>query len=237
MKKTRRLVVPVLIALTMVLSGFAVPGNFNSNVFTAYAADVSVGSWEDLARAVDSAESGDTITLTGDLVATSSITVKKKITITGGKTIYSQAGRETYDSMFKVESGGELTIANGVTLSGKTSTGSSSSQCPDGTTYTSDKFTGDGYDGGATTYQPKGFFIHVEEGGSATLNGTVSDFITSSDKGTTPRYVAPIVANGSGATFNLGSSGVIKNNLVGYIANDDKSTNDANAIKGQRVWW
>lgn len=97
-------------------------------------------------------------------------------------------------------------------------------------TYTADKFTGE-YVEGATTYTPKGFFIDVEDGGTATLNGTISDFVTSRNKATTPRYVAPVVANGAGATFNLGTKGVIKNNVVGYIVDNSKAHQDAQSIK------
>ena len=222
------LVVTSLLAFIMVLSGIALPGNLYGKVLTAYAADHQVGSWSELDAAISRAADGDTITLTGSFPAEGTIRVKKDITITGENTIYSKA-MDSYDSMFIVESGGKLTVDEKVTLSGKI--GDNGQTCPDGTIYTAAKFNGGGYDGGATTYQPKGFFIHVEQGGSATLNGTVSDFVTSRDKGTTPKYVAPIVANGSGATFNLGSTGVIKNNLVGYIVNDSKANDDAQSIK------
>ena len=69
----------------------------------------------------------------------------------------------------------------------------------------------------------KGFFIDVAQGGSATLNGTLSDFITATDKEKAPRFVAPVAANGAGSEFDLGKSGVIKNNLVGYIADESKA--------------
>ncbi len=190
-------------------------------------ADATVTDWNGLQAAV---ADGGTITLANDIVAEGTITISNEVTITGGKTIYSKAGRTSYDSMFKVANGGKLTIGEGVTLSGKTSTDGTSGICPEPTTYTADKFTGD-VSADGKTYDPKGFFIQVERGGTATLNGTISDFVTSRNKADTPRYVAPVVANGSNAMFNIGSKGVIKNNLVGYIVDDAKANNDAQTIK------
>lgn len=190
-------------------------------------ADATVTDWNGLQAAV---VEGGTITLANDIVAEGTITISNEVTITGGKTIYSKAGRTSYDSMFKVANGGKLTIGEGVTLSGKTSTDGTSGTCPEPTTYTADKFTGSVSDDGKT-YDPKGFFIQVERGGTATLNGTISDFVTSRNKADTPRYVAPVVADGENATFNIGSTGVIKNNLVGYIVNDNMANNDAQTIK------
>ena len=222
-KMTNRLIVTILSLLMLFSAG---PFFFADNM-SAYA-DASVDSWATLKSAINN---GGTITLTKDIVAEDTITIPDgvTITITGGNTIYSKAGRDKYDSMFKVESGGNLTIAEGTTLSGKTSDGSSQS-CPDNNPYTADKFTG-GLSEDGKTYEPKGFFIQVEGGGSATLNGTISDFVTSRNKATTPRYVAPVVANGANAQFDLGSTGVIKNNLVGYIVDDLKANNDAQSIK------
>ncbi|MBR6458987.1 MAG: hypothetical protein IKS49_02355, partial [Actinomycetaceae bacterium] len=192
----------------------------------------NVETWGELEDAVDSGASP--ITITKNLVAEGTITVNTPVTIQSGSadgvTVYSKGGRETYDSMFKVTNYGQLTIAEGVTLSGKVSDDGTANACPGANTYTADNFTGKVSDDG-TTYEPKGFFIQVEQGGSATLNGTLSDFVTSRDKETTPRYVAPVVANGAGATFNIGDTGVIKNNLVGYIVNDNKANQDAQSIK------
>ena len=216
----------ILIATVMVLGAFALP--VVQQTADVFAADHSVSDWSQLDAAVRTVNSGDTITLTGSFPAEGTIeVVGKEITIQGSGTIYSKA-RESYDSMFIVKSEGKLTIGDGVTLSGKI--GDSGQTCPEPTTYTADKFTGTLSDDGET-YNPKGFFIQVEAGGTATLNGTISDFVTSRQKDTTPRYVAPVVANGAGATFNIGTSGVIKNNLVGYIVDDAKANNDAQTIK------
>ena len=76
---------------------------------------------------------------------------------------------------------------------------------------------------------PKGFFVQVEQGGKATLAGaTLEHFYTDNTKAKTPRHVAPVVANGG--TFDI-KSGSIQNNVVGYIAEDSKSNQNANAIK------
>lgn len=202
-------------------------------------ADATVGSWDDLRTAVQSGGT-QTITLSSDFSydgTSIEIPSGANITITGNHTIYSidltSTSSPTYESMFKVQYGGKLTIDTGVTLSAKM--GQSEQVCPDGKegrpTYTFDMFSGKLNDSSnPTDYVPKGFFIHVEGGGTATLKGTVSDFITSRDKSTTPRYVAPIVADGTSATFNL-DGGTIKNNLVGYIVDDNKANSDAQSIK------
>ncbi|MBQ9180262.1 MAG: hypothetical protein IJ132_05615 [Firmicutes bacterium] len=205
------------------------------DVTQVYAA-TEVSSWEQLKTAVGNGDTEIEIKSNFSYDGTSiEITEDAKITITGtDKMIYSTADPRDgkYNPMFVVKDRAALTIANGVTLSGKI--GDNGTQCPDRTsetpTYTEDKFSG-GYADGAKTYTPKGFFIDVEAGGTATLNGTISDFITSGNKETTPRYVAPVVANGSGATFNLGASGKIKNNVVGYIVNEDKAYTNAQEIK------
>ncbi len=194
-----------------------------------------VTTWEELKGAIDDGETD--IILGADFPAEGTISIggNRSIVIkpqVGQKyTIYSKAGGNAadgrYDSMFKVGPGGSLTIENGVTLSGKTDLSAPAQGCPDNTVYTQESFSGYLVNG---TYVPRGFFIEVE-GGTARLNGTVSDFITSRDKNTTPRYVAPVVAKGSGSVFDLGPDGVIKNNLVGYIVKDGMANNDAQTIK------
>ncbi|MBQ9022122.1 MAG: isopeptide-forming domain-containing fimbrial protein [Eggerthellaceae bacterium] len=201
---------------------------FVGNAQFAQAADTTVNSWAELKSAVESASSGDTITLGSDLVVDNNnpITVTQAITIAGDATIFQGEpdANGKYQTMFTVN-GGDLTIDTGVTLSGMKG---ESGMCPDGDTYTSDNFTGTLSEDG-TTYDPKGFFIQVDKG-SATLKGTLSDFVTSRNKATTPRYVAPVVANGKTATFNI-DGGTIKNNLVGYIVDDNKANQDAQSIK------
>ena len=89
-------------------------------------------------------------------------------------------------------------------------------------TWTNTEFDGD-------LDNPKGFFVQVEQGGKATLDGaTLEHFYTDTTKAKTPRHVAPVVANGG--TFDI-KSGSIQNNVVGYIADDSKSNQNANAIK------
>ena len=126
--------------------------------------------------------------------------------------------------MFVVK--GSLLIDEGVTLSAKIEIDDS---CPVGDIYTIDNFTGV-LNETTKDYEPKGFFIHVEEGGKATLKGTLSDFVTSRTKESAPRYVAPVVAIGDGSTFDI-EGGTIKNNLVGYIADDAKANDDAQSVK------
>lgn len=218
----------------LLATGLAIPVA-NMNMTGVYAAGTEVGSWDELESAISNASDGDTITIRKNIVVNNNkpITVSKAVTITGTNVSIYQGNPNNngkYQTMFTVKKDGNLTIDSGVTLSAKKSTDGSSGQCPDGTSYTADKFTGK-YEEGKTTYTPKGFFIDVEAGGTATLNGTISDFVTSRNKESTPRYVAPVVANGTGATFNLGADGVIKNNLVGYIVDDDMAYTDAQTIK------
>lgn len=212
--------IAALITFLMMVSGFGSP-LLQTGLFDVFAA-TTVSSWGDLKTAVGS---GETEIILGDSFAYDGTSIeipdRQTVTIKGqDKTIYSSA-QSSYDSMFKVK--GSLTIDSGVTLSGKIG-----QQCPDGDTlYTAEKFTGTITD---TDYEPKGFFIDVKSGGSATLKGTLSDFVTSRDKATTPKYVAPVVANGTDATFNV-EGGTIKNNLVGYIVDDNKANEDAQTIK------
>lgn len=92
--------------------------------------------------------------------------------------------------------------------------------------YTNASFTGKVGD----KYTPKGFFVHVE-GGKAILDGaTLENFITSRDKDTSPKFVAPVVANGENASFDV-VNGTIQNNTVGYIVNDAKANESADKIK------
>ncbi len=91
------------------------------------------------------------------------------------------------------------------------------------------KYTKENFESGSTD-APHGFFVQVESG-SATLKGaTLENFNTSTEKTETPKHVAPVVANGEGATFNV-ENGNIQNNIVGYILNDSMSEDEANAIK------
>ena len=226
-KKMLRTVVALVASIMMAISGMINPlGNLKDSYVVH--ADATVSSWEELKREISNGGT-QTITLSSDFPydgKSIEIPAGSNITIAGSATIYS-SNQEEYDPMFKV-TGGSLTVESGITLSAKTSLDSAG--CPTDSTYTADKFSGD-LSADGKTYSPKGFFIHVESGGSAVLNGTISDFVTSRDKATTPRYVAPVVANGNNATFNLGSTGVIKNNVVGYIVKDDMANNDAQAIK------
>ena len=172
----------------LLATGLAIPVA-NMNMTGVYAADPRVvGSWDELREAVRKASDGDTITLSKNIVMDNNnpISVSKAVTISGTDVSIYQEDLDKngkYQTMFTVEYGGNLTIDNGVTLSGKIGSGS---QCPDGSSYTADKFTGEE---GATTYIPKGFFIDVEAGGTATLNGTISDFVTSRNKATTPKPI------------------------------------------------
>ena len=189
--------------------------------------NAGVSSWEELKDAIE--EGGEQTIILGEDFAYDGTSIEipsgSKITITGDATIYS-TNADKYQSMFVVKGGGKLIIDEGITLSGKVSLDENG--CPTNDTYTSDKFTGEV---SGNTYDPKGFFIEVEPNGTATLNGTISDFVTSRTKDKTPRYVAPVVADGSNATFDIGTTGVIKNNLVGYIVDDKKANNDAQTIK------
>ena len=91
-------------------------------------------------------------------------------------------------------------------------------------------YTKDSFDGDINAYDPKGFFIHVENG-KAILDGAIlENFITSREKEKTPKYVAPVVASGTDASFEL-KSGKIRNNIVGYIVDDNKANESADTIK------
>lgn len=95
-------------------------------------------------------------------------------------------------------------------------------------TYTSTTFDSGIVDANGT--KPHGFFVQVE-GGTATLAGaTLENFITSRNKDNTPKHVAPVAVYGTSSTFNV-ESGTIKNNIVGYVVNDNKANENANAIK------
>lgn len=86
----------------------------------------------------------------------------------------------------------------------------------------------DNFEGGSLR-SPKGFFVHVKNGGSATLAGaTLEHFYTDTTKANTVRFVAPVVVDGG--TFDI-QDGVIQNNVVGYIANDSNSNESADVIK------
>ncbi len=108
MKLNLKKTLSILIVACMLLS--AVP-------FAASAA-ATVSTWADLASALASASSGDTITLGADITATGPITVNGSVTINGGKTITRAAS--SADNVFIVN--GSLTLA-GVTVNGnRTST-------------------------------------------------------------------------------------------------------------------
>ena len=221
-----RLVIATMVALTMLLSGFA--ASFTEVLKVN--AQASVDSWQSLRGAINGGETE--IELGGDFAydgTSIEIPAGKTVTIKGSGTIYSTAtpAGGKYEPMFKV-TGGSLTVDTGVTLSAKTSLDSAG--CPTDSTYTADKFTGD-VSADGKTYSPKGFFIQVQSNGTATLAGTISDFVTSRKKATTPRYVAPVVADGTNAKFDITADGVIKNNVVGYIVDDTKASNDAQTIK------
>ena len=227
-KKMLRTVVALVASIMMAISGMINPlGNLKDSYVVH--ADATVSSWEELKREISNGGT-QIITLGSDFPYNGQSIVLPQdsdITIKGSATIYS-SNQDKYEPMFMVASGAKLTIDEGVTLSAKTSLDDAG--CTTDSTYTADKFTGDVSTDGKT-YSPKGFFIQVESGGNALLNGTISDFVTSRDKATTPRYVAPVVANGSGAVFNIGEKGVIKNNVVGYIVKDEMANNDAQTIK------
>lgn len=227
-KKMLRTVVALVASIMMAISGMINPLGGIKDSYVVHA-DATVSSWEELKAEIDNGGT-QIITLGSDFPYNGQSIVLPQdsdITIKGSATIYS-SNQDKYEPMFMVASGAKLTIDEGVTLSAKTSLDDAG--CTTDSTYTADKFTGDVSTDGKT-YSPKGFFIHVESGGNALLNGTISDFVTSRDKATTPRYVAPVVANGSGAVFNIGEKGVIKNNVVGYIVKDEMANNDAQTIK------
>ena len=227
-KKMLRTVVALVVSIMMAISGMINPLGGIKDSYVVHA-DATVSSWEELKREISNGGT-QIITLGSDFPYNGQSIVLPQdsdITIKGSATIYS-SNQDKYEPMFMVASGAKLTIDESVTLSAKTSLDDAG--CTTDSTYTADKFTGDVSTDGKT-YSPKGFFIHVESGGNALLNGTISDFVTSRDKATTPRYVAPVVANGSGAVFNIGEKGVIKNNVVGYIVKDEMANNDAQTIK------
>ena len=222
--KTYRWFLTSLMVVFMVLSGIAAPIS-NMGIGAVYAA-TNVDSWTELKTAIERVESA--INLTGSFPYDGKgVEIVNNVTITGTGTIYLDDAT-SYDSMFTVKSGGSLTIDQGVTLSGQ-----KTAQGCDGDAFkiTKSMFDADGYAGSSSTYKPKGFFIDVANDGSATLNGRITNFITSREKADTPRYVAPVVANGDGATFNIGASGVINNNVVGYIVDDDMAYTNAQTIK------
>ena len=92
------------------------------------------------------------------------------------------------------------------------------------TTYTKDDFAG------GESGSPRGFFVQVEAGTVSLEGATLENFNTSTTASNTPKFVAPVAVIGENATFDV-KSGNIQNNIVGYIADDNKSGEGANAIK------
>ena len=91
--------------------------------------------------------------------------------------------------------------------------------------YTKDSFNGD-----IDAYNPKGFFVHVTSGKATLYGATLTNFITNRNKDKAPKFVAPVVATGPNASFDV-ESGTIKNNIVGYIVDDSMANKSANQIK------
>ena len=134
-----------------------------------------------------------------------------------------------YEDYYQIVSGGnnagalEWTASDVATGGGGDQT--CDNNCPGDETYTKTSFPG-----GSST-EPKGFFVDVREGGKATLAGaTLKNFITSRDKDTAPKHVAPVAVSGAGSTFDV-TGGSIENNIVGYVAKDTKANESADKIK------
>ena len=198
--------------------------------------DPAPSAWQTIKAQIENPNGTEIIEISEDVVADESVTISRKVTIKGSGTIFRKKS-DTYDTLFKVVEGGELTLGSGLTLSGKVvdENDPDTQHCPDGETpeYTKDSFTGNGKFANGdqnAPYDPKGFFVEVVDGGKATLDGaTLRDFVTSRDKETTPRYVAPVVAK-NGGTFNV-TSGSITNNIVGYVVDDNMAKKTGNEIK------
>ena len=77
---------------------------------------------------------------------------------------------------------------------------------------------------------PRGFFVQVEAGTVSLEGATLENFNTSTTASNTPKFVAPVAVIGENSTFDV-KSGNIRNNIVGYIAKDENSNWNANAIK------
>lgn len=119
-KMTNRLVVTILSLLML----FSAGPFFNADIINTYAADTEeVATWQELQTAIGNGATD--ITITADLYAESTIDVPTNVTIKGkdgGVTIYQKkrGDNEKYDTMFKVKSGGDLTLGENLTLTGET---------------------------------------------------------------------------------------------------------------------
>ena len=121
MQVTTRVKSKVLVAVLTLLMVFGNVVSPLSGAFYVYGADKDVSTWALLKKAIEE-EKVSSVEITNDLYAGETITVSTPVTITGkdGQTIY-QKQRESYETMFKVVEGGELTLGEKLTLSGKTS--------------------------------------------------------------------------------------------------------------------
>lgn len=142
------------------------------------------------------------------------------------------------DTYYQIVSGGGNTDAMEWTAQNVATSGGGGGQTCDGADCATvniedpknDTYTQTTFPGGSVS-QPKGFFVQVEGGGKATLNGAIlENFNTTRDKDTTPNSVAPVAVKGAGSTFNV-EGGEIRNNIVGYIVNDEKAYESADDIK------
>ena len=218
-KRVRRLFASLMI-LVMALGLLPQTASF---MRTVRAAEKEVSTWDELREAVANAGDGDVIKLTQSFRAESAgIVITKNVTIQAADgqkaTIYRNNGDANF-SLFEVKDGGNLTLGEGLILSGKTG--------PDDTRTI---YTNESFNSGANVSNPRGFFVQVTDG-TATLNGAVLEYFnTSNDKNKTVKFAAPVVANGKTARFDI-VNGEIRHNIVGYIANDEMSDREANTIK------
>ena len=108
-------ILSVMITLFMVMTGFVNPVEVS-------AATREVYSFEQLQSAIDGAADGDVIVVAGNFACEETITIENKVTIKGkddgSYTIFQEENKDSYDTMFKVVSGGNLTLGDNLTLSG-----------------------------------------------------------------------------------------------------------------------
>ncbi|MBP3222693.1 MAG: hypothetical protein J6M18_02030 [Actinomycetaceae bacterium] len=192
----------IVSALAIVLTSFIYTGKAN-----AMPGEIdNIETFEELEQAVLNAPDNSVLVITQNIQANKQLDISgKSLTIKAedSLTISRQGGNSNFP-VFHVGVNGKLTLGENLIL-----TGDQDGNC---VTYTPGDFAS------GTPDDPHGFFLEVDNGGVATLDGaTLTHFITSADV----EWAAPVVANGG--EFNI-KSGSIAGNSVGYTADNSKST-------------
>ncbi len=188
---------------------------------------VTVTTEQELNNAISNAQSGDIITLGGDITLTSGLTIDKQITINGnGHTI--KRGSSFTGTLFTVNSGGNLTLIDVTVDGGAVWTANGSTEVI--TTGVTPAIINNTQEGGivaAATEDGGGQLIFVNGG---IFNLGANSVLQNNDRrpGGTDGSYAPISDEGSAVYINSGNftmdkTAVIKNNRV---ADSSKSVNN-----------